>query len=124
MYEHKPCHFMREGGCSIYDDRPKNPCKIFLCSWLIDDGSKFPDWLHPKLSNIIIRERFWGENKEKIFLEIVECGVKIDSEILVWLMHYHYRTNVPMVIRVNSKWNYFGPPEFCGNIDDIFFKNI
>jgi hypothetical protein len=120
MYPGKSCHFMGVGECKIYDQRPERPCKSFKCAWLNDqNGVIFPDWLYPKSSKIIITERTWGENDDKIYLDIVECGQKIDSEILVWLIHLHFSRQIPMTIMVNGKNNYFGPPEFCSNINKI-----
>jgi hypothetical protein len=36
MYSGVPCHFKKNGGCGIYKDRPKNPCKQYKCEWLKD----------------------------------------------------------------------------------------
>ena len=36
-----PCHFRGEGGCTIYQDRPVDPCRGFHCAWRLS-GNPFP----------------------------------------------------------------------------------
>ena len=55
MYTGKPCHFVKSDGCSIYNERPQNPCRIFKCEWLIN--LDIPEWLHPKKSEVIILKK-------------------------------------------------------------------
>ncbi len=33
-----PCHFRGEGCCTIYDKRPLDPCRKFVCGWLAADS--------------------------------------------------------------------------------------
>jgi len=30
----QPCHFRGEGCCTIYERRPVDPCRNFICGWL------------------------------------------------------------------------------------------
>src|SRR5687768_2081971 len=41
-----PCHFRGEGCCTIYERRPQQPCRNFICGWLAP-GSPFPDAFRP-----------------------------------------------------------------------------
>src|SRR5256885_5303722 len=38
----QPCHFRGEGCCSIYERRPVDPCRNFVCGWLQQE-SPFPE---------------------------------------------------------------------------------
>lgn len=48
FYPGQKCHYVSDNGCSIYEDRPTLPCKIFGCGWLLD--KEIPEWMKP--SNI------------------------------------------------------------------------
>jgi hypothetical protein len=109
FYPGRPCHFVSEGGCTIYKDRPESPCKTFKCQWL--ENHNFPEWLKPNKSKVLIKEDQWGENGD-IFLDVYECGQKIDSTILAWLIEYHATTKTPMRIKIGGGNNHYGPPEF------------
>lgn len=55
MYPNKPCFFVTlNKGCNDYDNRPRNPCRIFNCEWIKD--LEFPDELSPLNSGVIISE--------------------------------------------------------------------
>ena len=41
-----PCPFVRADGCSVYERRPTNPCKNFVCGWLLPDS---PLWGLPNV---------------------------------------------------------------------------
>lgn len=110
FYPGKPCHFVCETGCTIYNDRPHDPCKTFNCVWLID--TEFPEWMKPSLSKIIMRPLRWGDNNENFYLEVTECGQTISAKVLNWLFYYHLNRKLPMKIQIEGGWNYYGPKEF------------
>jgi len=112
MFPGRPCQYKGKEGCSIYENRPVNPCVNYKCEWLMDDGEEIPEWMKPNLSKVIITRRVWGKNKDKIFLDIKECGEKIDSVVLNWVYMYGAMKNIAMRIEVNGGPNYLGPPEF------------
>jgi hypothetical protein len=103
-----PCHFMCENGCSIYEDRPENPCRSYQCEWLINFD--IPEWMKPNRSGIIVTTRYYGNNKK--YLEVLETGKPIESNILLWFFIYHYTTQIPLKIQVNGGFHNFGPNEF------------
>lgn len=39
MYPGKPCHFVSDVGCRIYEQRPVSPCRKFVCAWVASPGS-------------------------------------------------------------------------------------
>ncbi|HEU4650806.1 MAG TPA: hypothetical protein VFS49_05270, partial [Croceibacterium sp.] len=56
-----PCHFRGEHRCTIYERRPQEPCRSFVCGWLAKD-SPFPESFRPdRLGVMIIRTRWRGE---------------------------------------------------------------
>jgi len=117
FYPGKKCHFLCDSGCSIYEERPKEPCKRFVCSWLVDTNKVYPEWLRPDLSGIIIQDK---TTKSGIsYLHITETGKKIDSEILLWCINYHLTTKKNMSIQINGGWNHFGDQDFCNEIISV-----
>jgi hypothetical protein len=106
----KPCHFLGEKGCTIYKHRPHNPCVSFRCAWLDDDRSVFPEWMRPDKSGVIIQTLNWKENKQ--YINITECGKKIESEILNWFFNFTIASRIPIAIQINRGWNFYGSEEF------------
>jgi hypothetical protein len=111
----RPCHFKCEKGCSIYENRPEEPCRTYSCEWL--NNYELPEWMKPNLSGVIITSREYKENK--VYLEVYETGKKIDAEVLNWLFLYHYTTDIPLRVQVNGGWNNFGPQEFLEELNGI-----
>jgi hypothetical protein len=109
FYAGRPCHFVSEGGCSIYKDRPENPCKVFRCQWLVNN--QLPEWFKPNKSKVIIAEYTWGE-ENKPYLEVYECGEKLDSSVFAWLIEHHATHKIPIRVQISGGWNNYGPPEF------------
>ncbi len=77
----RPCHFASKGGCTIYNDRPENPCKTFHCQWLVNKD--VPEWLKPDRANLIIVAR--EKNGIKYWVA-EEAGAKLSVEALSWLI--------------------------------------
>jgi len=113
FYPGKPCHFVSEGGCSIYRDRPEDPCKIFKCQWLTNKD--FPEWFKPNKSKVIIKTCLRKDN-EDLYYEVYECGQKLDSSILAWLIEYHATTKIPVRVQIAGGWNNYGDPEFLNSL--------
>lgn len=108
IYEHKmhsgqACFFLQSDktGCSIYPNRPKDPCMEYTCCWL-DEPETFPGWMKPNLSNIIISKKTIKDTKIEYY-EVVEAGSKIDSSILNWLVHWALRTGNNLIYEVEGK---------------------
>ena len=112
FYKGRPCHYIGENGCSIYKDRPEDPCKSYKCVWLVDD--KIPEWMKPDLVDIILTMRT-KDNYE--YLEVIEAGQTINSEVLNWLIQYALNNNINLHYQVNGGWNKIGNDDF---LKDIF----
>jgi uncharacterized cysteine cluster protein YcgN (CxxCxxCC family) len=112
MYPGVPCHFKKNGGCSIYKDRPKNPCKQYKCEWLKD--IQIPEWFKPSESGIILT----GREINKIpYLEIVEAGSSMTIEMLNWVFKLHLIKRTNLYYEIKGGWNWIGSPEFCNEIE-------
>lgn len=106
MYKGRKCFYL-ESKCTIYPNRPKDPCCNFQCSWLIDN--EIPAWLKPSLSNVIIHKRK-HENIEYYF--VIETGVKMDSTVLNWLITFALSNNKNIMYEIDGGINKMGSKEF------------
>lgn len=107
MYPGRKCQFVSEKNCSIYPNRPKDPCQDFKCVWLTN--SEIPHWIKPSLSNVILTLK---KVKEIEYIQMKEAGSKVDSNILNWFMQYALSKNLNARYEVNGGWNYIGSSEF------------
>ncbi len=117
FYLGRPCHFMKPGGCSIYPDRPAEPCKRFKCLWLSEDF--LPAWFRPDKSNVIVTCASWGPNKDLTYLKVTERGTKIDSAVLNLIYMYDVQTKVPITVQIDRGWSHYGPAEFVEEMQQI-----
>lgn len=92
FYAGKPCHFVCEKGCAIYEDRPDEPCKSYKCAWIMENY--LPEWFKPDLSKVICTWRSWSEDFPS-YLEVIECGEKLDSKVLSWLYIQYLNNSLP-----------------------------
>jgi hypothetical protein len=96
-----PCFFVGKSGCSIYQDRPADPCKTFKCDWLKYDY--LPMWMRPDLCNVIVTRRI--ENDEE-WLYLTEAGHKMDSSVLSWIMLWAVNNKINIRYQVDGGWNW------------------
>jgi uncharacterized cysteine cluster protein YcgN (CxxCxxCC family) len=97
----RPCHFKSQKGCSIYQNRPDNPCKSFKCEWLMNEV--VPVWMKPDQINAIIVVR---QENDKIFWEVSEAGSKLDSKVLSWLFMLFHEGKIPNLrYQIEGGWN-------------------
>ena len=109
----RKCHFVSTDGCTIYEERPYDPCHTFKCDWLVDHN--FPEWLKPSLSNVIFRS---GEINGMPYLRAFEMGVKMNSDVLSWLLISHIQQKLPNIVySFNGFLHRFGSQEFLEAVD-------
>lgn len=106
----KKCHFVCSTGCSIYNQRPEDPCRTFSCAWLTDQDRVFPEWFRPDLSGVVMKYVEWKEGEA--YLEVWECGKKIDSSVLVYLILLSMNDGKNISVQVDRGWYHFGSEEF------------
>jgi hypothetical protein len=111
-----PCHFVHvDKGCSIYNDRPKDPCRDFKCQWLVDYS--IPEWLKPDVSNVIIKiDKINGIE----YLNVVETGSKLDSTVLNWLIKQIVEGKyINVSYMLDGGENYLGRNEFVNAMNEV-----
>lgn len=104
----RPCFFL-EKTCSIYKDRPVNPCRHFECSWLSEDI--FPMWLKPSLANIIISKQ-QHHNPDLTYYIVDQAGDTFDRRALNWLLEWAKSSNANVMYRIGDETTKTGSPEF------------
>ncbi len=111
FYKGKPCHFIAIGkGCTIYTERPKEPCVSYSCAWL--KTADFPEWLKPSEVNAIIDFKKIM-NTEIDFIKIHEAGETLRSDVLSWVINYATSKGYNLYWTVNGANYWAGSHEFC-----------
>lgn len=104
----KPCHFVAIGqGCTVYSQRPQNPCVVYKCGWLTN--LDIPEWLKPELSNVIIEER---KTEGHLYLMLREAGATMSGKALNWFIQYVINNQLNALWQVEGGDNWIGSPEF------------
>lgn len=118
----RQCHYVCNKKCSIYKNRPNDPCKTFKCQWLINKN--VPQWMKPDQVNAILVSRKKGNFE---YLEIVEAGEKLKSEVLSWAIMYALQNKINLFYTINGGPNRIGNEDFAnadlskintGNLND------
>lgn len=103
----RPCHYFIGSKCSIYSERPEDPCRVFRCEWLSNDN--IPGWMRPdQVMAIMVSRQREGHN----FLEINEAGEKLRAEVLSWAVMYCLERNLNLVYFIDGGVNRIGSQEF------------
>jgi hypothetical protein len=99
---------VRADGCSVYERRPTNPCKNFICGWLAPD-SPFPEHFRPDRVGVIIIRIAWRDRPAYI---LVSAGRDPDEEMLEWMRRFSMRTGSPFFYAQAGEKMGFGPAAF------------
>lgn len=118
-----PCPHVTPQGCGVYERRPEDPCRIFICSWLVE-GSPLPDWMRPDLSGVIVLLSLPWEGEYVI--SAVPAGRTIPKKSLEWLMAYARRTGRPMILyeRIVDENGAFNGLKRFGYGDEAFRRKV
>jgi len=123
MFPGKPCRYVMEQGCGIYESRPKVPCVSFKCGWL-QDPVKLPEHMNPAVCGaIVILDRKWhGWN----VIRAIPTGEKIPADTLEWLMAFSRELSMPLLFNeyiskndrfMGIKKIGYGPPSFIRAVE-------
>jgi hypothetical protein len=82
IFNGRPCAFLLEKKCSIYNQRPEDPCKKYLCAYLQLDW--MPMWMRPDQCGVLI-SIFKTKNGTE-YLQAVEYDRKMPAEVLSFLI--------------------------------------
>jgi hypothetical protein len=108
-----PCTFVQEGiGCSIYKDRPKDPCKLFECSWKASDF--VPIEFSPKATGQIISTQI----TEGIpYMLMSYAGKDVTAEMLSWFVTFVIGRQLNAEWSVDDQVHAIGSPDFISARD-------
>jgi hypothetical protein len=108
FFKGKPCHFIKtNSGCSIYEDRPEDPCKGFKCLWLTDQN--LPEWLKPNLSNAMFVPSVIDSHD---YIFAIEAGEKMDARVLSWAVAYMSFNKLNFAWQYDGVWSAIGSDRF------------
>jgi hypothetical protein len=109
-----PCHFRGAGGCTIYEDRPADPCRGFFCAWRLS-GNPFPESFRPDRLGVIVLTTQW---RDRVAYYLVPAGRELDETFLEWMRKYSTATGTPFAFKLNGRDRGYGSPEFQQDIFD------
>lgn len=115
VYEGNPCYYFCD-GCTIYENRPKDPCREYYCEWLMNED--FPEWLKPNKSKVIVTKKV-SDSSDLIYYEIVEAGELIKSPILNWFIHWALKTKSNIIYMVQGKFHRLGSAKFTSQLEEL-----
>jgi len=104
----KPCVFVRDHQCAIYERRPLSPCRKFVCAWLAPK-SPFPEQFRPDRLGVILININWRGRPAYV---LVSAGRDPDEELLSWMRKFSTDTARPFFYAQRGENLAFGPTEF------------
>ena len=114
MHPGQHCHFLQQGACTIYEERPQSPCRNFVCGWLAP-GSPFPDAFRPDRLGVIIVPLRWRDRPCHVLLS---AGRDADEATLAWMRQYAQASGSPFYYQQGGERLGYGPPEFLHEMAD------
>jgi hypothetical protein len=106
----QPCPFSTGYGCTIYRDRPHDPCRKFICAWLAE-GSPLPDSFRPdRVGFIVLPDMMVWRG---LLVDVVTpAGRDPAGPPLEWLKRRAESEGRPFVYQQGGIWVGYGPAEF------------
>jgi hypothetical protein len=114
----KPCFYLGD-VCTVHEIRPQS-CRDYHCAYI---QGILPEWMKPSRSDVLVNVEKWGPNKEFQMLRVIECGKKLEAEVLSWLVQYSRNTGTGIIYQLSGVWNYFGPDQFMEFFKDQIIKS-
>ncbi len=108
VFPGKPCPYSTGHSCSIYADRPENPCRKFVCGWL-EKNSPLPEDYRPDKIGVIFVILDW---RGIPIYALTPAGRDPGDDVLEWTREWSARTQRPFLYQLNGEWYAFGPPAF------------
>lgn len=115
FYPGKPCKFSCKTGCSIYDERPEYPCKVFNCVWKLDNT--LPDSMQPNQCGLLLTH---NELDGIPFIRSYECGKVMDVKSFSNLVQYCYTNRLNLLYQLDGGWFPLGSPQFVEKVIQKF----
>lgn len=124
FFKGRPCFFLKKGGCSIYEDRPENPCVGYKCGYLSE--AFFPEWMRPDKCNILatprvhkylekVKENDVERDEERYipYMQLLEYGGSASAKSLWWFIEKHLEGIIPnLLIEIEGGYHRMGSLDF------------
>jgi hypothetical protein len=114
MFPGVACNFCQKGnGCSIYADRPQDPCVAYQCAYILDNS--VPEWMKPSISNVIISIKHQDNIK---WAELTPAAEDYSHVILSWFIIWGISnySNILWLDKFQQR-RYIGSTEFIEIMD-------
>jgi hypothetical protein len=120
VYPGKPCPYSDGRHCTIYETRPQDPCREFVCGWLAPT-SPLPEWMRPDQARVIILAAnfMWRGCPVDV---AVPVGEGPTPQALDWLKEFSSSRGRMLLYQMNEEWFAFGPPPFQVEMRDRIGK--
>ena len=106
FFRGRPCFFLNK-KCTIYENRPHDPCRSYTCGWL--DEMHFPEWMKPDLVNVIINR---AKHKDTIYYVLIESGSLLNVKVLSWMIQWALNNNQNLMYYIDGGVNRIGSKDF------------
>ena len=116
FYKGRPCFFLTEKGCGIYENRPESPCVTYKCGYLAEPF--FPEWMRPDLSGALATPRVHeyvedNETKHIPYMYVMEYGRPLSGKALMWFVEKYFAGDIPnLLIDIEGGVHKIGRPDF------------
>lgn len=124
FFKGRPCFFLSSSGCSIYEDRPENPCVGYKCGYLSE--TFFPEWMRPDKCGILATPRVYkyvekvkdgdtehDEERYIPYMQLVEYHSPMAAKSLWWFIEKYLEGAIPnLLIEIDGGYHRMGSNEF------------
>jgi len=115
-----PCFFRGEHRCTIYERRPQEPCRHFVCGWL-QEGSPFPEEFRPDRIGVMVIPMKWRGRTAYV---LRSAGRDPDASLIAWMEDLSLRTGRPFFYERAGERYGFGPPEFQAEMSEKVARGV
>lgn len=105
----KPCPFVGEHKCTIYNNKRPQICSDFKCGWLKDDGTLFDEWMRPNNINVIFVHY---KIEDVVWYKLAEAGEKVNTLLLSYIIQIFTKNNVNLEYWINGAQFLIGTQKF------------
>lgn len=125
FFKGRPCFFLTQKGCGIYEDRPQQPCVSYKCGYL--NEAFFPEWMRPDICGAIATQRVFRYN-EKVkaedgtestverhipYVHVMEYKGPITGKTILWFFQKYLEGMIPnLMIDLEGGVHRIGRPDF------------
>ncbi len=106
----KPCPFSTGHSCAIYPERPADPCRAFVCGWLVP-VSPLPEWMRPDRAGMILLAANFSWQGFPVDVAVA-VGERPKEKALRWLKGFCADRKRLLLYQMGDDWYAFGPPAF------------